>query len=157
MHPRLLILPFIVGLSLSIACGAGSILRAIPGIPPTPSTSDASTGSSPMSGDWNAVTDFGRLAFSVDPDGQKVTTAVVKIQGFSCGGTTLTTETQVLNSWSIANGEFSSQVDLGESDEILYIAFDGSYDRATRTFSGSWDFDAHGTHCSGDWTTFPHK
>ena len=110
-----------------------------------------------MSGDWNAVTDFGRFAFTVDPNAQKVTTAVVKVNAFACGGTILSTETQVLNSWSIQNDGFSGSVNLGESDEILYISFDGTYDAATRTFSGSWDFDAHGTDCTGDWTTFPHQ
>ncbi len=153
----LFILPFVLASILSLACGAGSLLKSIPGIPPTPSTSDVQTGSSPMSGDWNAQTDFGRFAFTVDSNGEKVTTAVVKVNNFSCDGTTLTTETQVLNSWSIDGREFVGRVDLGESDEILYLAFDGSYDAVRKTFSGTWEFDAHGTHCTGKWTTFAHK
>ncbi len=157
MNERQLLICFALALPLVVACGAGGLLKAIPPIPPTPSTSNESTGSSPMSGDWNAVTDFGRFAFTVDPNGGSVTTAVIKINHFTCGGTTLTTQTQVLNSWPIEGGEFSSQVDLGESDEILYITFDGSYDAAGKTFSGSWDEDAHGAHCSGNWATFPHK
>lgn len=152
-----LILPFCLVSILSLACGTGSILKAIPGIPPTPSTSDVQTGSSPMSGDWNAQTDFGRLAFTVDPNGGKITTAVVKVNNFSCGGTLLTTETQVMNSWNIDGREFAGRVDLGESDEILYLAFDGRYDAASKTFSGTWDFDAYGTDCTGEWTTFSHK
>ena len=146
-----------LALTLSLACGAGSILKAIPGMQPTPSTSNVSTGSSPMSGDWNAATDFGRFAYTVDPNGEKVTTAVVKVKDFSCGGTILTTQTQVLNSWTIDGGEFSGQMDLGGSDEILYIAFDGKYDASSKTFSGQWDFDAHGTDCTGEWKSFPHQ
>jgi hypothetical protein len=151
------VLPLALTIILSLACGPGSILRFVPGMQPTPSTSNIQSGSSPMSGDWNAQTDFGHLAFTVDPEGQKVTTAVAKIDNFHCGDTSLTTESQVLNSWSIDGGEFSGQVDLGETDEILYVAFNGTYDAASKTFSGTWDFDAHGTDCTGEWTTSPHQ
>lgn len=146
-----------MGMALVLACGPGSILGAIPGMKPTPSISNLSTGSSPMSGDWNAATQFGRFAFTVDPAGGNIVTAVVKINNFSCGGTLLTTETQVLNTWPLDNGKFSGSIDLGDSNEILYINFDGTYHSASKTFTGSWDFDAHGSHCTGDWTSLPHK
>ena len=154
---RLGILSFTLALILSLACGPGSLLRYVPGIQPTPSTSNASTGPSPMSGDWNAEAQFGRFAFTVDPNGEMVKTAVITIDNFTCGGTTLTTQTQALDSWIISGGEFSADVDLGESDETLYMTFAGSYDASSKTFSGSWDEDANGTHCTGDWTTFPHR
>lgn len=57
-----------------------------------------------MSGDWNADAEFGHLAFTVDPDGTKVTTAVVRVQSFTCGGTFLTTEPQELSQWPISGG-----------------------------------------------------
>ena len=110
-----------------------------------------------MCGDWHCNTDFGHFFFTVDPEGTKVTTAILQMSGFSCGGTTMTTETQVLISWSIDGGEFSGDVDLGGSDEILYVTFDGTYDASSKTFSGTWDEDASGTHCSGDWETAPHQ
>ena len=157
MPPRLHILPFIIGLVLSIACGAGSALKSIAGLPPTPSTSDVSTGSSPMSGDWNADTDFGHLAFTVDPEGQNVTTVVVKMNNFTCSGTSLTTETQDLNSWPIDNGQFSDSVNLGQGDEVLHMGIGAIYNPSSRTFSGAWDFDAYGGHCTGKWTTSPHQ
>jgi hypothetical protein len=110
-----------------------------------------------MSGDWNADTDFGRFSFTVDPDGTKVTTAVVHVQDFTCGGTTLSAEPQELSQWDITSGEFAGKVNLGETDEILDITFDGTYDGATKTFSDTWEEDAHGTHCSGEWQTAPHR
>lgn len=143
-------------LAASMACGIGS-LPSIPGLPPKPSLSDQPTGSSPMSGDWNADTDFGHFSFTVDPDGTKVTTAVVEMSGYSCGGTTLSTETQNLSQWPISDNEFSGEVNLGSSDETLYLTFDGSYDAASKTFSGSWEEDTGGESCSGEWETTPHK
>lgn len=154
-HRRLLVLP--VSLVFLLACGPGSILGAIPGMKPTPSMNNLSTGSSPLSGDWNAAPEFGRFSFTVDPNGENIVTAVVKINNFHCGGTILTTETQVLNSWPLDNGKFSGSIDLGDTNEILFINFDGTYHSTTRTFAGTWDFDAHGTDCTGDWTSLPHK
>jgi hypothetical protein len=156
LNRQLWVLPFSLALTLSLACGPGSVLRYVPGILPTPSTSNVSTGSSPMSGDWNAETKFGRFAFTVDPNGEMVKTAVIKINNFTCGGTTLTTELQVLNPWPISASEFSGSANL-ESGENLDIYLDGSYDAASKTFAGTWEEDAHRTHCTGDWTTFPHK
>jgi hypothetical protein len=142
---------------LTTACGAQSLVPSMPGIPPTPSFSDQPTGSSPLSGDWNAKTGFGTFAFTVDPTGQNVTTAVVHVSNYTCGGTTLTTESQVLNQWPISGGEFAGRVDLGDANEILDVTFDGTYNAKAKTFSGTWEEDAHGTHCAGKWETIPHK
>jgi hypothetical protein len=143
-------------LPLVLACSALSALPSIAGLPPTPSRRTARTGSSPLSGDWNADTEFGSFAFTVAPDGANVTTAVVRLAGFSCGGSTLTSTVQVLDQWTISDSGFSGDVNL-ESGEDLYISFDGVYDGASRTFSGSWTEDAYGTECSGDWISTPHE
>ncbi len=143
----------------SLACGGQTLIPSFPTfppMPPTPSTSDVSIGSSPMSGDWNAKTKFGRLAFSVNPDGTNLTTAVVVLSNFTCGGTTLTTNVQTLGPFPLDQGQFSIQVDL-ESDEILYMNFDGTYNAKQKVFSGSWEEDAHGDHCSGTWESTPHR
>jgi hypothetical protein len=144
---------------LSLACGAQSLMPSIPTfppIPPTPSQNNVSTGSSPMSGDWNATTPFGRFAFTVDPDGTNVTTVVVKLTGFTCGGTTLTTEAQVLNQWPLDKGAFSGYVNL-KTGHILDLYVVGVYDKAHKTFSGTWEEDAYGTHCTGKWSAAPRK
>lgn len=137
---------------LSIACGSVSIIPEMPTfppIPPSPSTNNIQTGSSLLSGDWTASTDFGRLAFTVDPDGTVVTTAVVQVSKWTCGGTTLTTELQSLSQWSISSNEFIGDVNLNGSFHTLRI--DGTYDEVNKKFSGTWEENAHGTVCSNTW------
>jgi len=109
-----------------------------------------------MSGDWNANTDFGHIAFTVDPNGNNVVTTVIKMSNFTCGGTFLTTETQILNSWSISDGEFSGNVDLADHG-FANMTIDSTYDQAKKTFAGTWEEDAHGSHCSGQWEAIPRK
>jgi hypothetical protein len=142
-----------------LACSFVSPLLSTPRFPPlpsTPTTSDRPTGSSPFSGDWNAKTPFGSLAFTVDPDGSIVTTALVRLTGFSCNETSLTTEAQALSRWALQNGEFSGRISLS-SYETSDIYLDGSFNSAARTFSGTWELNANGALCSGEWETAPHQ
>jgi hypothetical protein len=150
-----------LGMFLALGCGGLSGLQAVatddfPAIPPTPSTSTASTGSSPLSGDWNATPEFGRLAFTVDATGANVTTLVVGVANWTCGGTTLTTEVQSIGPWTISNNEFSTDVEL-DSGVFNTLTVTGAYDAASKTFSGTWDDDAHGTKCSGTWASVAHQ
>jgi hypothetical protein len=149
---------FILAVLLSIACGGQSLIPGMPTfppIPPQPGTSNVPTGSSPLSGDWNASPDFGRLAFTVDPDGKNVTTVVIGVSNWSCGGTTLTTELQVLNPWPISDGQFAGQANLNGNFHTMIVK--GSYDSANKQFSGTWEEDAHGTICSGKWESVSRK
>ena len=152
--------PWFVSLILliaaSLACASMPSIPGIPTFPPKPGTSNLPTGPSPISGDWNANTDFGHLAFTVDPNGNNVVTAVIDMSGFTCGGTFLTTNVQVLNSWSISNGEFSGNVDLADQG-FVNMTIDGTYDKSKKTFSGAWQEDAHGDQCSGQWEAIPRK
>ena len=77
LKSRFLVL-VIVLLIASLACASLPSLPAIPTFPPKPGTSNVPTGPSPMSGDWNANTDFGRIAFTVDPNGNNVVTTVIE-------------------------------------------------------------------------------
>src|ERR1044071_556545 len=133
----------------SLACkSVTSFIPAIPTFPPEPGTSNVPTGSSPMSGDWNADTEFGHISFTVDPDGNKVVTTVINISSFTCGGTFLTTNTQILNSWPISGNDFSGQINLDDS-HFLTMTIDGKYEQEKKTFIGTWQEDSHGTLCSG--------
>ncbi len=155
LKPQLLA-SVIVLVVASLACASLPSLPSIPKLPPEPGTSNVPTGPSAMSGDWNAKTPFGHLAFTVDPNGNNVVTAVIDISSFTCGGTFLTTNTQVLNSWSISDGEFSGDIDLGDNG-FLSMTIDGTYDQAGKTFAGTWEEDASGTTCSGQWEAIPRK
>jgi hypothetical protein len=152
--------PLVFLASVGMACSAlpplPNAIPTFPPLPPTPASEGTPTGSSPMSGDWSARTDFGRLAFTVDPDGQNVTTVVVGLSNYTCGGTTITTEMQVLNVWSIADGQFSDSIDLNPG-HIEDLAISGSYAAASKKFSGTWDDDEYGTHCKGTWESAARK
>jgi len=144
---------------LSLACGFQSFMPAIPtfpAFPPTPGISNVPTGSSPMSGDWNANTEFGRFAFTVDPDGKNVTTAVLEISGWTCGNTKITTNTQELNTWLINSGEFIADFEL-DSNHLHTLTLNGAYDEENGKFSGIWTEDEHGTICSGTWESIARK
>jgi hypothetical protein len=108
-----------------------------------------------MSGDWNASTDFGRMAFTVDPNGTTVTTAVIVVMNWTCGGTTLTTELQSLSQWPISNGGFGGNVNLNGNFHTMTIM--GTYDETDKKFTGTWEQDAHGTICSGQWESIARK
>ena len=149
---------FILIMVSLFACGVQSLIPnmpTFPALPPKPGTSNVPTGSSPMSGDWNASPDFGKLAFTIDPDGKNVTTAVFVISNWTCGGTTLTTELQSLSQWPISDGQFGGNVNLNGSFHTMTII--GTYDEANKQFTGTWEEDAHGTTCTGKWEAIARK
>jgi hypothetical protein len=147
-------------MALSLACATSPIISSIPTFPPsppTPGTSNVPTGSSPISGDWNAYADFGRFAFTIDPDGLKVTTAVLELSNWTCGGTTITTGIQELDTRSVTDGEFSVDFSLDSGRRFHTIAFNGTYDAAKKKFSGTWTEDNHSKICSGAWESVARK
>jgi hypothetical protein len=105
-----------------------------------------------MSGDWTATTKFGSFAFSIDPNGESVITSVLHMSNFTCGGTTLTTELQTINTWSISDNTFSGTIDLNPP-HVEELSIEAKYDARHKLFSGTWDEDQYGTHCSGTWQT----
>jgi len=147
--------------SLSLACNAGSLIPGIPSIPtsiPTPADFGTPTGSSPASGDWSAKTDFGKIAFTIDPDGKTLVDIYVELHNWTCGGVTATTGIQATNDppASVENGSFGMSVTLdpedpGHHNEELYVS--GTYDDANKKFSGKWEENAYGTICTGTWET----
>ena len=149
---------FLLIVILSLACSGQSIIPKIPAfpvLPPTPGTSNVPTGSSPMSGDWQVNAEFGDFAFTVDPDGKNVTTATFKLSNWTCGGTTLSTGLQSLSQWPISDGQFGGNVNLNGSFHTMTII--GAYDEANKQFTGTWEEDAHGTTCSGEWESTARK
>ncbi len=141
----------------SLACASLPALPALPNFLARPGTSNVPTGPSPMSGDWNADTKFGHLAFTVDPNGNNVVTAVVDISSFTCGDTFLTDNPEVWDLWPISNGEFSGVIDKLGEDDFSSMTIDGTYDQSGKTFTGTWEEDTSGTTCSGQWQAIPRK
>jgi len=149
---------FILITIISLACGVQSLVPSMPtfpAFPPKPGTSNMPTGSSPMSGDWNANPDFGELSFTVDPDGKNITTAVISMKSWKCGGTILSTELQSLSQWPISDGQFGGNVNLNGNFHTMTII--GAYDKDKKQFIGKWEQDAHGALCSGEWESIARK
>src|SRR5258708_10624019 len=137
-----------LGMFWALGCGglsglqSASTQEAFPAISSTPSTRTVSTGSSPLSGDWNASPEFGRLAFRVDATGASVTTLVVGVANWTCGGTTLTTEVQSIGPWTISNNKFATSTEL-DSGVFNTLTVTGAYDATSKKFSGTWETVAH--------------
>jgi hypothetical protein len=145
----------IVAVAATMGCGLVSQVQDALNIPPTPSMDNVPTGSSPMSGDWHSDTEWGYFAFTIDPDGTMVTTAVFKVSNWTCGGTTLTTQLQSLSQWPLSDGQFGGMVTLNGSFHTMTVV--GAYEESRGQFTGEWEQDAHGSHCSGTWETIPRK
>jgi hypothetical protein len=151
---------FVLMILTSLACAVGAAspfdTSSWPTLEPTPSDFGTPTGSSPMSGDWSAVTDFGRIAFTIDPEGQTLQVIDVQVHNWTCGGVTLTTGLMAKSEPppSVTGGSFGMSINLGDAGEHndeLYVT--GMYDEANKKFSGEWEQDAYGTTCTGAWET----
>ena len=141
-----------------MACGAFSV--HLPGLPSIPNISatetqdaivNAATPASPMSGDWATSFEGGTAVFHIARDGSKVDSVDLSLNGWHCGGTTMSTSMQVMaDGWQIDNNQLSIQIDLNPP-HIEELYFDGTYDQTAGTWSGTWEGDEYGTHCTGDW------
>ncbi|MFN8413043.1 MAG: hypothetical protein U0Z26_11700 [Anaerolineales bacterium] len=155
------IVAFLVLMILTtLACSFGSIspfdTSTWPTLEPMPADFGTPTGSSPMSGDWSATTDFGKISFTIDPEGKTLVHIYVSMQSWTCGGDTLTTGLLARTEPppTLENGSFGIVVNLGDAghhnNELTVI---GTYDEANDKFSGEWQQDAYGTTCTGTWET----
>ena len=146
-------------LSVILVAGTACSLMSggIPGIPNYPATQtqdaivNAATPAAPGSGDWTADIQSGQVIFHIPRDASRVTFVDLKLKGWQCGGTTMTTTMQVHADWPIDGNHLSVSIDLGDASSIEQISFDGAFDSATNTWSGTWDGDEYGSHCGGKW------
>jgi hypothetical protein len=142
--------------SLVLACGATSNV-SIPGMPDFAATDtqeavqSAGTPAAPLSGDWATTFEGGKAVFHIARDGSKVKSVDLQLQGWHCGGTTLTTTMSARSSgWDLQGDSFSITIDLNPP-HIEELSFDGKYDAGSNSWSGTWEGDEYGTHCGGDW------
>ncbi len=142
----------------TMACAALSGgMPALPGMPNIAATEtqdavvNAATPASPMSGNWKASFDSGEVVFHISRDGTRIYAADVSLQGWHCGGTTMSTSMQVQSpDWTVDGDQFSMTIDLNPP-HVEELTFDGAYDASTQTWLGKWDGDEYGTHCGGKW------
>ena len=146
---------FLIALITLFSMGCGGLSALLPAgtdsanQPPTP-TIDPNFTPSPLAGKWNAESNLGQLAFTIDPSGSEVTSVDLNMVNWKCGGTLLTTRLSVQSTWSVSDGQFSVDFYLGD-EQHLPLVLDGTYDPKHHSFSGTWNVDAYGTTCTGNW------
>ncbi len=151
----------VVMIFVSLACKASDLAvpewTPMPTPEPPPAEVGTPTGSSPMSGDWGAVTDFGRITFRISPDGTQLETLYVEMNHWTCGGVTLTTGVSTYSDPlpTVDNGRIFMGVSLNSnaSDHYHNISVSGDYDQAANKFTGTWREKAFDTICEGTWET----
>lgn len=157
-HPRMMFIPAMI-LLVSLACTASDLApewTPMPTPEPPPAEVGTPTGSSPMSGDWGAVTDFGRFTFRISPDGTQLETIYVEMDKWTCGGVTLTTGVSTYSDppSTVEDARFSEWVSLNNAgDHYHNITISGVYDEAANKFTGDWSEKAFDTICEGKWET----
>ena len=107
---------------------------------------------SPAPGDWVATTDFGKLVFTVDTTGSKITKMSYQFSNWTCGPTTNsgTIEASGGDGTPITDGKFSTSRSLDPGGNQT-MNFGGTYSAADQKFSGTWDEMSYGSKCSGTW------
>jgi hypothetical protein len=108
------------------------------------------TAKSPAPGEWVATTDFGKLVFTVDATGTKITMMSYQFSNWTCGPTTNSGTIGVTHEWPITDGKFSDDETFDPNGNQT-MNFRGTYSAADKKFSGTWDEISFGSKCSGTW------
>jgi hypothetical protein len=119
--------------------------------PPVPTAIILPAGATPVAaGEWIATTDFGKLVFTVDATGTKITKLSYQFSKLTCGRTTNTGTMETSSEWPITNGLFAVMTSLDPGNHQT-MNISGTYDAANQKFSGNWEEVSYGTTCSGTW------
>jgi hypothetical protein len=148
----------IVIMLLSVGCRALSLFQpAGTTTPILPTDTNLPAGAKPpVAGEWVATTDFGKLVFTVDATGTKITKMSYQFSKWTCGPGTTSGTIEVGSEWPITNGKFSVTTSF-DAENKQTMNFGGTYDAASQKFSGIWDEVSHGTKCSGTWEAYAPK
>ena len=135
----------IVTLSLLAGCGGNApvVVAATATQPPVLAGPVAS-------GEWIATTDFGKLVFTVDATGTKITKMSYQFSAWTCGPTTNSGTIEIGSEWPITDGKFAVRTTF-DPDGKQVMNFGGTYDVSNQKFVGAFDEDSYGTKCSGKW------
>jgi hypothetical protein len=149
---RVMLWVFITSISLGCAALSGAASTV-----PLPPTKSLATPSSPMAGDWTVVLGASTVIITIDPTGSTVTNVHLTLNDWKCGGNSETASTDIRSdAWTVSpDGQLSLTIDLNP-DDIEILDFEGQYSRTKAQFSGTWQEDWAGSHCSGKWVTSAH-
>ena len=144
------IIILIVTLLLLAGCGGQAPVQPKETATPVPPT--ATDINPPAAGDWIATTGFGKVVFTVDKSGKKITKVSYQLSNWTCGPTTQSGTIGVGPAeWPITGGKFLVTTSF-DPDNKQTMKFGGTYDAGSQTFSGTWDGASYGTDCPGTWT-----
>jgi hypothetical protein len=111
--------------------------------------------STPKSGDWKVVTDFGQFIITVSAGGSSITKIAYTFVSFKCGGvgTTISGGMTVTSSWSITNNKFTITTDLNSNPfgTPWPHTINGTFSATGEQASGTWSASVAGVACSGSW------
>jgi len=132
---------------LLFGCGVGSTTN-----PPVATNPPPAAAKPPAAGDWVASTDYGKLVFTVDATGTKITKMSYQFSNWGCGPGTVSGSITASASWPISDNKFSIDDNLSSSPNGNdTMSTSGTYNPTTQKFAGTWSEDAYGNNCSGSW------
>jgi hypothetical protein len=105
-----------------------------------------------ISGQWIAITDFGKIVFTVNDSGKRIriTRTDLKYSEWTCGSTVHSGDIVDASDWEITDNRFQIYTPFDRySQSGIYI--DGVYDVDSEKFSGTWEEFSDATICSGMW------
>ena len=119
--------------------------------PKTPTPTTTPTPALPKSGEWTALTEFGELSFTVNPDSTGIAKISLHFPGeFKCGGIQVSggiVSVENPNLWPITDGQFTVDTSLS----LGKVVIDGKFDETGTHASGTWEINV----CSGTWESSP--
>jgi hypothetical protein len=142
--------PWVVFLILAgfllFGCGLGATTNS------PASTNPPAVAKPPAAGDWVATTDYGKLVFTVDATGTKITKMSYQFSNWTCGPGTVSGSITASASWPITDNKISIDDDLSTSPNGTdLMSTSGTYSATDQKFTGTWSEDAYGNKCSGSW------
>ncbi len=105
---------------------------------------------SPMAGKWAAVTDFGKLIFTIEELPSRITHIDYLFSDWTCGSITQSSEIVDATSWLITANQFVAYSTF-DKNSLLTMVLKGTFDPTNQEISGTWEEASAGTICSGTW------
>jgi hypothetical protein len=103
-----------------------------------------------LPGEWVAVTDFGKLIFTIGNQGTQIIKTDFLFSGWSCGSTNHSGEVVDASSWLITDNKFSVTTTF-DRDAMVHMVINGAYDPAAQKLTGTWEEVSFDVSCSGSW------
>lgn len=122
---------------------------------PTATPMPTPTPAPPRSGVWSASTEFGELAFTVNPEGTAITRVSLNFSQFQCGPLAISTRFSAEHPslWAITGRQFT--VTFNDLPPWVSppleppLSIRGKFDETGTHVSGTWEVHVDGAVCSG--------